>query len=198
MNAQYRPKIQNGQVIKRPRTTAGSYTITKTQRAAYSVLAPAWEGPSVSAIAQTGLSALGLDERLRTTEITAPTTTKTAALSHIKTMMGLIGCGLILAGAFMFSLRDHFTAHAFGREQVKLQSQIEQAAAVQNNLEAQRQRAASPGEIERAASTLTNLAPIEPEQKQMMPLPKKASAKNSTSKDPIKPQHSGRKQEQAN
>ncbi len=198
MNAQYRPKIQNGQVIKRPRTAAGSYTITKAQRAAYAVLAPAWDGPSVSAIAQTGLSALGLDEKLRTTEVIAQTATKTTALSHTKTMMGLIGCGLILSGAFMFSLRDHFTAHAFGRDQVKVQTQIEQATAVQNNLEAQHQRAASPGEIERAASTLTNLAPIEPEQKKMMSLPKKASAKNSTSKELIKPQDSGRKQSQAN
>lgn len=186
MNTQYRPKIQNGQVIKRPRTTAGSYRITKSVNTSYAVMAPAWDGSAVSALTQTswsaGLSALGLDERLRTAEAATQTATKTVALSQTKTMMGLIACGLVLAGAFMFSLRDHFSAHASGREQIQLQADIKQATAVQNTLEGQRQRAASPGEIERAAATLTNLAPITPEEKKAAPVTKQTSAKNSTSK----------------
>ncbi len=175
MNMQFRPKIQNGPVAKRARS---GYTVQPVPRspkpssAATMTMTPLWSGVSAGELTQRGLAALGLDERLQSTAVIA--TEKTAAPSRV--LLSLIGCGVLLAGGFMFSLRDHFTAQAFGREEVKLKSKIQQADVEQQQLDITFQRAASPQMLERAARESAGLAPLAMEGKRVVSGTKKVTA----------------------
>lgn len=170
MNKHFRPQIQNGTIAKR---TQVAYSVRPapqtTSRAASAVLtqlSPAWSAPSVEvgALKQRGLSLLGLDEQLRSTTKTkaaATTTTRPYAL------VGLLFCGALLAGGFMFSLREHFIAHAFGRNDIHLKSQTEELKARNQRLKADVEHAASPPEIDREARKSSGLAPLEFDQKKI-------------------------------
>lgn len=175
MHMHFRPKIQNGAVVKRSRP---GYTVPSAPRApkpsyvATATITPLWSGVSVGELTQRGLAALALDGRLQSTEVM--TKEKTIAPSRI--LLGLIGCGVLLAGGFMFSLRDHFTAYAVGREEVILKAKSQQADVEQQNLDLTRQRVSSPNMLDRAARELTALAPLEMERKQVVSVAKKITA----------------------
>lgn len=165
MNMHFRPKIQNGPVTKRSRSGYIAKPAPRSPKPSPAVtLTPLWSGVSVSELAQSGLAALGLDERLQSTEVIAKE--KTARPSRV--LLGLIGCGILLAGSFMFSLRDHFTAHAFGREEVNLKSKIQQADVEQQELDITLQRVSSPQMLERAARESAGLSPLELERKKVV------------------------------
>ncbi len=173
MNMHFRPKIQNGQVAKRART---GYTVQPASRSIkaspLATMTPLWSGVSVSELKQNGLAVFGLDGQLQSTQVVP----KEKTVSPSRVLLGLIGCGVLLAGGFMFSLRDHFTAHAVGREEVKLKSKIQQADVEQQQLDIARQRAASPQMLERAARESAGLAPLELERKRVVSGTKKVTA----------------------
>ncbi|HEX4948172.1 MAG TPA: hypothetical protein VFZ34_15980 [Blastocatellia bacterium] len=104
-----------------------------------------------------------MDEQLQSTETI--TREKTAGRSRV--LLGLIGCGVLLAGGFMFSLRDHFTAHAFGRDEVKLKSKLEQVEAEQQQLDVTLKQAGSPKALDQAARE-AGLAPLKMERKKIV------------------------------
>lgn len=189
MNMHFRPKIQNGPVAKRaragsttqptPRATPSSPKATSsrlsssaksfskpraTRSSPLATVTPVWVDVSASALARSGLAAFGLDERLQSTEVAAKE--KTAARSPV--LLVLIGCGVLLAGGFMFSLRDHFTAHAVGRDEVQLKSKIQQAEAERQHLDGELKRTVSPQSLERATHEGAGLAPLELERKKII------------------------------
>ena len=173
MNMHFRPKIQNGAVAKRARAGYAAKPAPHSPKpSSLATLTPLWSEVSVGELAQSGLAALGLDERLQSTQVV--TKEKTASPSRV--LLGLIGCGVLLAGGFMFSLRDHFTAHAFGREEVKLKSKIQQADGEQQQLDITLQRAASPQMLERAARESAGLEPLGMEGKRVVSSTKKVTA----------------------
>jgi hypothetical protein len=132
--------------------------------ASLTTVAPLWSGVSVGTLTQSGLAVFGLDEPLQFTEVV----TKEKIASRSRVLLGLIGCGVLLAGGFMFSLRDHFTAYAVGREEVKLKSNLERSAAEQQQLDLKLRRAGSPPSLDRAAREVAGLAPLELERKQVV------------------------------
>jgi hypothetical protein len=175
MNTHFRPKIQNGPVAKRARsgyTAQSAPRSPKPSFAATATMTPLWSGVSASELTQRGLAALALDERLQSTAVIAKE--KTASPSRV--LLGLIGCGVLLTGGFMFSLRDHFTAHAMGREEVKLQSKIQQSEVEQQQLDISLQRVSSPSALDRAAREVAGLGPLEMERKKVVIAAKKVTA----------------------
>ncbi len=167
MDMYFRPKIQNGPVAKRSRSGSivrSAPRSPKPSPAATATMTPLWAGVSAGELAQSGLAAFGLDERLRSTETVAKA--RTAAPSRV--LLGLIGCGVLLAGGFILSLRDHFTAHAMGREEVQLKSKLQQANAEQQQLDISLQRVSSPSTLDRAAREVAGLAPLEMERKKVV------------------------------
>lgn len=84
----------------------------------------------------------------------------TEAPPQSRALLYLIAFGACIAAGFVFSLNQHFTASALGREGVKLRAELDQASSEQRHLELNRARAASPQEIERAVNRQGNLAPL--------------------------------------
>ncbi|MBS1806857.1 MAG: hypothetical protein JST84_01540 [Acidobacteria bacterium] len=192
MNRHFRPQIQNGQVTKRTTVTyTANYASKKPSQLSLPMapVTPAWSGPSVEvgALAQRGLSLLALDEPLRSSKTVA----KEKTASRPYALVGLLFCGALLAGGFMFSLRDHFIAHAFGREEVKMKSQTDHVNTERQHIKAQVDRAASPQEIDRAAREHSGLAPLEFDQKKAITGAKKI-ATTEKAKKPAAPQPSAR------
>lgn len=163
MSMHFRPKIQNGQIIKRTRITSPSITNQKPDITAWiATIKPAWSGKSVGELAYTGLSVFGLEEKLRAIEVRKE---KNAEVSRVRVLFGLLALGVILAGGFMFSLRDHFIAHAFGREEVKLKSQLDQTRAEKRVLETSLRQVSNPQAIDNSARQLTSLQSVQLDQK---------------------------------
>lgn len=77
-----------------------------------------------------------------------------------RTLLYLIVFGACIAAGFVFSLNQHFTASALGREGVRLRAELDRASSEQRHLELNRARASSPQEIQRAASRQGDLAPL--------------------------------------
>ena len=192
MNRHFRPQIQNGQVTKRTQVSSSAQSSPKAATRSVmplTPLSPVWSGQAfeVGALAQRGLSLLALDERLHSSETAVQTKTATRPYA----LVGLVICGALLAGGFMFSLRDHFIAHAFGREEVKLKAQTDHANTERQQIKAQVERATSPQEIDRAAGKNTDLAPLEFDQKKMVSGAKKIAATEKAKKT-LTPQPSAR------
>lgn len=175
MSMHFRPKIQNGPVAKRTRFDYVAQPAPRSTKAAsfapLATVTPIWTGVSVGELAQGGLAALGLDEPLQSTAAV----TKEKVSSPSRVLLCLIGCGVLLAGGFMFSLRDHFTAHAFGREEVKLKSQLDQAEVEQQSLDVKLKRVSSPQALEQAARE-AGLSSLEMERKRVVVTTKKITA----------------------
>ncbi len=177
MSTHFRPKIQNGQIVRRSPITNSIRTSPRfSVPTALAAITPVWAGVSVTELAQTGLSALALDGKLKATETTVKS--KAQSASRARVLVGLIGCGALLAAGFMFSLRDHFKAYACGREEVQLKSQVDQISAERRTLEVKREHAVSPQEIDRSARQQTTLAPIEMDHKKALQVAKKPAATN--------------------
>ncbi len=183
MNTHFRPRIQNGPVAKRARSGYTAQSVSRSPKpspAATETMTPLWSGVSAGELTQRGLAALGLDERLQSTAVIAKE--KTASPSRV--LLGLIGCGVLLASGFMLSLRDHFTAHAFGREEVKLQSKIQQSEVEQQELDITLQRVSSPNVLDRAAREVAGLGPLEMERKKVVIAAKKVTAAEKATTTP--------------
>lgn len=182
MNKHFRPPIQNGHVAKRTQVTYGGKMETRASLPLIPVSA-VWSGQSVEVgtLTQRGLSLLGLDERLNSTKPAA----KATAVTRPTVLIGLLVCGTLLAGGFMFSLRDHFIAHAFGREEVRLKSRTDQANTERQHLKAQTELATSPQELDRAARESNGLAPLEFDQKKVISGVKKITAAEKAKKPSV-------------
>ncbi len=66
----------------------------------------------------------------------------------------LLGCGLFLAGGFVYAGVQHFGALRLGYETEKLRAQLDNAKEEQRRLTLEREAAASPARLERAARQL--------------------------------------------
>lgn len=77
-----------------------------------------------------------------------------------RALLYLIVFGACITAGFVFSLNQHFTASALGREGVKLRAELDQAFSEQRHLELNRAQASSPQEIGRTANRQGNLAPL--------------------------------------
>jgi hypothetical protein len=75
-------------------------------------------------------------------------------------LLYLIICGLCIAAGFVLSLHQHFTANAFGCDDVRVKADLDRAFSEQHELELRRARALSPVAIERAAHQQGGLAPL--------------------------------------
>ncbi len=181
MNRHFRPQIQNGTVVKR--TQSGVKPVPKAaSRVALPLapLSPLWSSQAieVGALTQRGLSLLALDERLRSTDTIA----KEKASTRPYALVGLLVCGALLAGGFMFSLRDHFMAHAFGREEVKLKTKTDQVTTERQQIKARVEQATSSQAIDRLAHENTDLAPLAFDQKKMVTGAKKIATTEKAKK----------------
>ncbi len=183
----YRPQIQNGQVVKRSRPASSQHYNSSPQysarrypaASATATMAPAWSGISFGELAHNGLGVLGLDEQITTTEAQTRAAGKT--MTRLGVMGGLIGCGLLVVTGFVYSLRDHFKAHAMGREEIGMRRAIDQTQAEQRGLQYQLGQAVSPQEISQAAQQF-GMAPIELDLKNKVVAPAKADIKKEQGK----------------
>jgi cell division protein FtsL len=66
----------------------------------------------------------------------------------------LLGCGLLLAGGFVYAGGRHFAALRLGYQTQKLRAELETAREEQRRLTLEREAAASPVRLERAARQL--------------------------------------------
>jgi cell division protein FtsL len=66
----------------------------------------------------------------------------------------ILGCGLILAGGFVYAAIQHFGALRLGYQTEKLRAQLDNAREEQRRLMLEREAAASPARLERAARQL--------------------------------------------
>lgn len=144
MNSHFRPTIQNGKVIRR------SAVAPRNQRArlpqvSFNTTLP--DLGDIGAWSHQGLAFFGLDDH-KLEVVAEPRAEKTA---RARVILPLLGCGLLLAGGFMFSLKDRFATHAYVKEEVKLKSQFDQAQSEKRFLQASLQKAAGLGEVSRAA-----------------------------------------------
>jgi hypothetical protein len=187
MDKHIRPQIKNGQITKRTQVTYSVRATPQTTRSSQVRLAPLtplWSDVSVGTWAQNGLSLLGLDEKLRSTEGTKKEKVATRPLA----LVGLLLCGSLLAGGFMFSLRTHFIASAYGRDKVKLKVKTDQSQIEHKHLQSQFEHAASVHEIDRATREYTNLAPLEFDQKKVAVRAKKIAITEKAKKPLLPPQ----------
>ncbi len=184
----YRPQIQNGQVVKRSRPASSQhynnspqYSVARRYPAASATatMSPAWSGISFGELAHNGLGVLGLDEKISTTE--AKTRADGKTMTRLGLMGGLISCGLLVVSGFVFSLRDHFKAHAMGREEVGMRRALDQSQSEQRGLEYQLGQAVSPPALDQAARQYA-LSPVELDQKNKVVVPVKSSKKTGQGK----------------
>jgi|GEM_PF-2332945 len=83
---------------------------------------------------------------------------------QLHVLLLLVGAGAAIAAGFVFSLHQHFTASAIGREEVRLKANIDQLYSEQRHLELKRTHALSPGEVEREARRQGRLGPLKLDQ----------------------------------
>jgi len=108
----------------------------------------------------------------------------------------LLVCGLVLAGGFVYAGRQHFAALKYGYETESLRRERDQLADQQRRFLLQREAAASPVRLERAAKQL-GMQPLQPAQIDPLRQPVKSSnagtvlkvtpAANSPARDQTKP-----------
>ena len=182
----YRPQIQNGQVVKRSRpalsqyyNSAPQYSVARRSSVASATMAPAWSGISFGELAHNGLGVLGLDEKISTTEAKTRAVGKT--MTRLGLMGGLMSCGLLVVSGFVFSLRDHFKAHAMGREEVGMRRALDQSQAEQRGLQYELGQAVNPQAIDQAARQYA-LAPVELDQKNKVIIPANKNKKTEQGK----------------
>lgn len=198
MNNYIRPQIQNGPIAKRTQPThsvrPAPKAVPRATSAVLTQLTPAWSVPNVEvgALKQRGLSLLALDEELRSTATTKAVAQEKAA-SRSSVMVGLLCCGALLAGGFMYSLRERFTAHAVSRDEIELKDKTTETKARNQRLRAEVEHAASPEEIDREARKASGLAPLEFDQKKIA-----SGAKKVTTAEKAKPQTSPQPQARLN
>lgn len=126
MGNHYRPVIQNGPIAKRARRAAKPSLAphAATPRRAHR------QSPDIRPLAAASFAVR---------ELCPP-----------RALVALVGCGALIAAGFIFGLREHFVAYAFNREEVKVQSKIEQVISESRALNAEQQQAGSPLSLARS------------------------------------------------
>ena len=81
----------------------------------------------------------------------------------LKRFILLLACGLVLAGGFVYAGVQHFASLRLGYETEKLRNALTQAREEQRRLTVEKEMAASPARLERAARQL-GMQPIQPAQ----------------------------------
>ena len=81
----------------------------------------------------------------------------------LKRFSFLLACGLVLAGGFVYAGGQHFAALRLGYQTEKLRNALSEARENQRRLAAQKEIAASPARLERAARQL-GMQPMQPAQ----------------------------------
>jgi cell division protein FtsL len=96
----------------------------------------------------------------------------------IKRLAALLLCGLILASGFLYAARQHFAALEFGYQSEGLRSERQRLIEDQHRLLLEREEAASPARLERAARRI-GMQQVQPAQigapKEKRPLPEHSS-----------------------
>ena len=72
----------------------------------------------------------------------------------LKRFLFLLACGLVLAGGFVYAGGRHFAALRLGYQTEKLRNELTEAREEQRRLTVQKEIAASPARLERAARQL--------------------------------------------
>ncbi len=75
----------------------------------------------------------------------------------------LLGCGLVLAGGFVYAAGQHFAAVQYGYKSEELRREQAQLLEEQRRLMLERERASTPGHLEEAARGI-GMKPLEPAQ----------------------------------
>jgi cell division protein FtsL len=81
----------------------------------------------------------------------------------LKRFSFLLACGLVLAGGFVYAGGQHFAALRLGYQTEKLRNALSEAREDQRRLTVQKEIAASPARLERAARQL-GMQPMQPAQ----------------------------------
>src|SRR2546425_5030948 len=81
----------------------------------------------------------------------------------LKRFLFLLACGLVLAGGFVYAGGQHFAALRLGYQTEKLRSTLTEAREEQRRLTVEKEIAASPARLERAARQL-GMQPMQPAQ----------------------------------
>ena len=81
----------------------------------------------------------------------------------LKRFSFLLACGLVLAGGFVYAGGQHFAALRLGYQTEKLRNALSEARENQRRLAVQKEIAASPARLERAARQL-GMQPMQPAQ----------------------------------
>src|SRR5256714_6746962 len=81
----------------------------------------------------------------------------------LKRFLFLLACGLVLAGGFVYAGGQHFAALRLGYQTEKLRNALSEARENQRRLAVQKEIAASPARLERAARQL-GMQPMQPAQ----------------------------------
>jgi hypothetical protein len=89
-------------------------------------------------------------------------------------LLGLLGCGALLAGGFIYAAQQHFIAVDYGYKNEELRREQRRLLEEQRRLLLTREQAVTPDQLERAARTL-GLKPVSPAQL-AAPRPDQASA----------------------
>lgn len=141
MQSHFRPQIQNGPIAKRPRRHP----------------APTVTSPSSSLALPSKAVAAGLQARAR---LRALSPAAAMELLPSRVLVTLLVCGALIAAGFVFGLHEHFVAYAFGRDEVKVQTKIEQSTSEQRALKAEQRQAVSPFVLARTAESQGRVQPI--------------------------------------
>src|SRR5713101_633387 len=83
--------------------------------------------------------------------------------SLIRKLAALLVCGLVLSSGFVYAAREHFAALQLGYQSENLRRERQQLLEDQRRLLLEREEAASPLKLERAARRL-GLQPVQPAQ----------------------------------
>ncbi|HYE74236.1 MAG TPA: hypothetical protein VEF04_12940 [Blastocatellia bacterium] len=154
MRNHYRPAIQNGQIAKRPRRgNSPQFGSSRSSTNNTTVINP------------------------RVSKSGALRANATAIVSEIKmprVLLALVGAGALIAAGFLFGLHEQFVAYAFNREEVKVQSKIEQVVSETRALKAEQKHDTSPQSLSQLIAGQKRLQPLKLD-------PAKQGAKKSSS-----------------
>lgn len=140
MRNHYRPAIQNGQIVKRPRRAiAPQFGSLRSSTNKTTVINP---HISKSETLRTSASAIVNEFKLP------------------RVLMALVGGGVLIAAGFLFGLHEHFVAYAFNREEVKVQSKIDQVVSEARALKAEQKHNSGPQSLAQLIDGKGRLQPL--------------------------------------
>jgi hypothetical protein len=134
MRNHYRPQIQNGPVAKRARRSLA---------------------PPAAAVPKVAAEQPPLRRQCRPASAAA-----VREMRPPRVLVALTLCGALIAAGFILGLHEHFVAYALGREEVRIQSQIELATSEARALDSERRQAGSPQSLAQAVGQRGRVQPL--------------------------------------